>query len=63
MSTNGRQICSECHELTNQTISNWWNAERGQVIGKDEKLCCKCADKRGFAGLPAINKEYGKKLK
>jgi len=59
----GSQTCTECHEPTNQTITDWWNAGRGQVIAKDEFLCSQCANKRGFVGLPAINKNRAKELK
>lgn len=62
MDTKGHQICTECHEQTNLTVTDWWNSRQGQVISKDEKLCAKCASKRGFDGLSGINKSYEKQL-
>lgn len=41
--------CTECQSESNHLHGVRWNAKLGYIIGKDEYLCHKCANKRvGF---------------
>lgn len=50
--------CTECLAMVNSTITGYYRAGFGKIIGDDEHLCIPCASKRiGFRYLDKINEE------
>lgn len=40
--------CTDCGGDAEVGFSDWRSREKGQVVGKDERLCMCCAKKRGI---------------